>query len=167
MDAKFNATNTSQYNIYDKCYRGKNDSSGLKYVNTGCEDEAGLMTYLNDPQVQQNWNIKDTREWKPCNNKVFAAYLSSGKNCYFLLPELIKSHLRIVTFLSYSVDLLRRSWLQSPNHFNDQMGQTTQRLAPTSHSQKLEIMVGSWKAQRRRSSRWVYLGDRRIHVCIS
>ena len=38
LDNKFNDTNTSAYNIYDKCYRGKNDSGNLGYVNTGCED---------------------------------------------------------------------------------------------------------------------------------
>lgn len=70
LDNKFSVTNTSSYNIYDKCYKGQNDSSSLKYVNTGCEDEAGLMNYLNDPHVQMNWNIR-AKEWKPCNNKVF------------------------------------------------------------------------------------------------
>lgn len=58
LDNKFNATNTSEYNIYDKCYKGQNDSVTLSYVNTGCEDDAGLINYLNDPIVQENWNIR-------------------------------------------------------------------------------------------------------------
>jgi len=49
------------YNIYDKCYKSKTNSSRLGYVNTGCEDEAGLLTYLNDPHVKQNWNINPNR----------------------------------------------------------------------------------------------------------
>jgi hypothetical protein len=70
MDKIFNDTNTSPYNIYDKCYRGQNDSSN--YINTGCEDNAGLMTFLNDPNVQDNWNIQPNSTWQPCNNKVFS-----------------------------------------------------------------------------------------------
>jgi hypothetical protein len=34
LDSLFNDTNTSAYNIYDKCYKGQNDS--LSYLNTGC-----------------------------------------------------------------------------------------------------------------------------------
>jgi len=53
LDSQFNDTNTSAYNIYSKCYKGQNDSvSNLEYVNTGCEDDAGILTYLNDPVVQ-------------------------------------------------------------------------------------------------------------------
>jgi hypothetical protein len=44
------------YNIYDKCYKTKTNSSN--YVNTGCEDDEGILTYLNDDNVKKNWNIK-------------------------------------------------------------------------------------------------------------
>lgn len=103
LDAKFNATETSEYNIYDKCYKGQNDSVG--YVNTGCEDEAGLVNYLNDPVVQGNWNIR-AKEWRPCNSRIYEAYLT-GKNSYYLLPTLIKSNLRIVNFYLIVVGLFR------------------------------------------------------------
>lgn len=116
MDSKFNDTNTSEYNIYDKCYRGQNDSVDLSYVNTGCEDEAGLITYLNDPHVQESWNIRP-KEWKPCSSKVFEAYLS-GKNSYYLLPVLIQSHLRIVIFFIILVDLFRRFRFKSSYFIN-------------------------------------------------
>ena len=56
LDAFFNTTNSSMYNIYDKCYKSKTTS--VNYVNTGCEDNAGIMTFLNDPNVKKNWNIK-------------------------------------------------------------------------------------------------------------
>lgn len=35
MDTIFNATNSSMYNVYDKCYKTKN-TTGLNYINTGC-----------------------------------------------------------------------------------------------------------------------------------
>jgi len=44
------------YNIYDKCYKSKTNSSS-NYVNTGCEDNEGIMNYLNDKNVRNNWNI--------------------------------------------------------------------------------------------------------------
>lgn len=44
------------YNLYDKCYKTKN-TTGLKYVNTGCEDDAGITNFLNDPSVKKNWNF--------------------------------------------------------------------------------------------------------------
>lgn len=108
LDSKFNDLNTSEYNIYDKCYRGKNDSIDLSYVNTGCEDEAGLVNYMNDVHFQGNWNIRP-KEWKPCNTKVFQAYLS-GKNSYYLLPTLIQNSLRIVSFLFYFSGCIQAIW---------------------------------------------------------
>lgn len=54
LNKLFDATNTSMYNIYDKCYKTKKTSN---YVNTGCEDNEGIMDYLNDKNVQKNWNI--------------------------------------------------------------------------------------------------------------
>ena len=44
------------YNIYDNCYKSK--TTDTQYINTGCEDNAGIMTFLNDPNVRKNWNIK-------------------------------------------------------------------------------------------------------------
>jgi hypothetical protein len=29
----------------------------LSYINTGCEDDVGVITFLNDPVVKKNWNI--------------------------------------------------------------------------------------------------------------
>ena len=48
------------YNIYDKCYKTPNltDDDNLEYINTGCEDNAGIMTFLNDHVVKQKWNIQ-------------------------------------------------------------------------------------------------------------
>jgi hypothetical protein len=48
------------YNIYDKCYKSKNSASD-NYINTGCEDNAGIMTFLNDKNVRANWNIVTTK----------------------------------------------------------------------------------------------------------
>ena len=94
MDELFDNCTTSPYNIYDKCWRGKNDTGN--YVNTGCEDEAGIMNYLNDPTVKQNWNIRSDKEWLPCNKKVFHEYHGDSKNMYYMLSDLIKNQLRIV-----------------------------------------------------------------------
>ena len=94
LDDFFNTTNTSMYNIYDKCYRGQNDSSN--YVNTGCEDNAGIMTFLNDKTVRANWNIKEgAKEWQPCNVNIYNNF-HTGNGSYHLLSYLIKNNLRIV-----------------------------------------------------------------------
>jgi hypothetical protein len=45
------------YNIYDKCYKTRNDSEELEYVNTGCEDNVGILSFLNDANTKKNWNI--------------------------------------------------------------------------------------------------------------
>lgn len=45
IDKDINATNTSAYNIYSKCY---NTSSSSNTINLGCEDESGATNYLND-----------------------------------------------------------------------------------------------------------------------
>ena len=96
MDELFNNTRSSPYNIYSKCWRGKNDTRP-NYVNTGCEDIAGIENYLNDPIVRDNWNIRDgAPEWLPCNNRVFHEYHGDAKNIYWMMPDLIKSGLRIV-----------------------------------------------------------------------
>ena len=106
MNKLFDATNTSMYNIYGKCYKAKN-TTGLKYVNTGCEDDAGLVNFLNDPSVKKNWNFMD-KEWVPCNRTVFDEY-RSGQNCFHLLPDLIKNKLRIVRIYLYSGSILEIS----------------------------------------------------------
>lgn len=69
LDGIFNNTNSSMYNIYDKCY--KSQTTDYQYVNTGCEDNAGIMTFLNDPNVKKNWNIDTKKEWAPCDSHVF------------------------------------------------------------------------------------------------
>lgn len=100
LNKEFIATNTSMYNIYNKCYKAKN-TTGLKYVNTGCEDDAGLTNFLNDPSVKKNWNLLADKEWTACNTTVFDEY-KSGQNSFHLLPDLIKNKLRIVRILLYS-----------------------------------------------------------------
>ena len=57
MDKQFNQTNSSMYNIYNKCYKTKNDTFEDNYINTGCEDDLGVVNFLNDPNVKKNWNI--------------------------------------------------------------------------------------------------------------
>lgn len=69
MDKQFNATSTSMYNLYDKCYKSANQSSN--YINTGCEDTFGVVTFLNDPLIKKRWNINTEKEWTPCNNKIY------------------------------------------------------------------------------------------------
>ena len=103
MDGYFNQTNTSMYNIYDKCYKTPNvtEEDDLEYINTGCEDNAGIMTFLNDAHVKENWNIKEQKEWQPCNKKIFMEY-QGDRNAFDHLPFLIKNHLRIVCFLIFS-----------------------------------------------------------------
>lgn len=104
LNKQFKDTNTSMYNIYDKCYKAKN-TTGLKYVNTGCEDDAGITNFLNDPSVKEHWNFLANKEWTPCNTTVFEEY-RSGQNCFHLLPELIKNKIRIVRILLYSGSFL-------------------------------------------------------------
>lgn len=57
MDTQFNKTNSSMYNIYSQCYKTSNSSMEENYINTGCEDEVGILTFLNDANVKKNWNI--------------------------------------------------------------------------------------------------------------
>ncbi len=71
MDTQFNKTNSSMYNIYSKCYKVVNDTFEDNYVNTGCEDNVGILTFLNDPNVKKNWNIESDKEWEPCNKNIF------------------------------------------------------------------------------------------------
>lgn len=106
------------YNLYDKCYKTKN-TTGLKYVNTGCEDDAGITNFLNDPSVKKNWNFLENKEWMPCNTTVFEEY-RSGQNSFHLLPELIKNKLRIWVFSgdldSYIPITGTRRWVDELRH---------------------------------------------------
>ena len=79
MDKKFNETNSSMYNIYDRCYKTQNSSSN--YINTGCEDHIGILTFFNEPSTRKRWNIKGDTEWTPCNKKVFLQY-HGARNAY-------------------------------------------------------------------------------------
>lgn len=92
------------YNIYSQCYKTPNSSQEDNYINTGCEDDLGVLNFLNNPNVKKNWNIDVDKEWQPCNKNIFMEYL--GKvNAYQLLPFLIKNHLRIVSLLLFSGSL--------------------------------------------------------------
>ena len=95
MDKDYNATNTSAYNIYATCYPNKDDT-----INLGCEDETGPINYLNDPDFQRNWNIKDIegKRWEPCSKKVWDAYVG-GNGTYHMLSELIKDGMRMVNVM--------------------------------------------------------------------
>lgn len=93
LDGYFNATNSSMYNIYDKCYKSKTPT--IEYVNSGCEDNAGIMTFLNDPNVRKNWNIESDKEWNPCNATVYDEYLGRN-NSEWLYPFLIQNKVKIV-----------------------------------------------------------------------
>lgn len=98
MDTIFNKTSTSMYNIYSRCYRTINDTFEDNYINTGCEDNVGILTFLNDPNVKKNWNILTDKEWQPCNMNVFREY--QGKtHVYDLLPFFITNKLRIVLII--------------------------------------------------------------------
>ena len=55
MDKNFNATNTSPYNIYSKCYHPKNNT--VNVMNTGCEDEEGVLKFFNTDNFKNFWNI--------------------------------------------------------------------------------------------------------------
>lgn len=48
IDSSVNATNTSAYNIYSKCYSNNKSNT----INLGCEDETGATSYLNDPHFR-------------------------------------------------------------------------------------------------------------------
>jgi len=112
LDGYFNDTNSSLYNIYDKCYKSKNTSR--QYINTGCEDNAGLTTFLNDPSVKKNWNIDTTKEWAPCDDNVFKEYLGKN-NSYWIFPLLIQNKLKIVQFLLFSGSTRETSTPTSPS----------------------------------------------------
>ena len=113
MDGYFNATNTSMYNIYDKCYKTVNESlEELDYINSGCEDHAGITTFLNDPFVKKKWNIDNPKEWEPCNSKIIMEY-QGDRNAYDHLPFLIKNHLRIVCSFLFSGSIREISTLMS------------------------------------------------------
>ena len=60
MDKQFNDTETSIYNIYTKCYRTGNKTDS---INTGCIDEQGIIDYLNDPNVKDEWNVDKDKVW--------------------------------------------------------------------------------------------------------
>ena len=112
MDKKFNETNSSMYNIYDRCYKTQNSSSN--YINTGCEDHIGILTFFNEPSTRKRWNIKGDTEWTPCNKKVFLQY-HGARNAYQILPLLIEKKLRIVIILIFSGFILETSTLMSPS----------------------------------------------------
>jgi hypothetical protein len=42
------------------------------------------------------WNIRP-KEWKPCNAKIFEAYVAS-QNCYHILPFIIQNNVRLVIY---------------------------------------------------------------------
>jgi hypothetical protein len=86
LDDIFDATKSPTFNIYDKCYKSNTtQNSEVKYVNTNCEDNIGIMTYLNDPNVKKNWNIPEDKAWTPCNDQIYAEY-RNGNNSYWIYP---------------------------------------------------------------------------------
>lgn len=101
MDTIFNKTNSSMYNVYSKCYKTVNDTFEDNYINTGCEDNVGILTFLNDPNVKKNWNIDSDKEWEPCNRNVFREY-QGRTHVYDMLPFFITNKLRIVPSFLFS-----------------------------------------------------------------
>jgi hypothetical protein len=99
LNKLFNATNSSMYNIYDKCYKAK--PTEFSYVNTGCEDEAGIVNFLNDPSIRNKFNINVEKEWVPCNFTVFEQY-HGRNNSFWIYPFLIQNKLKIVQFVLFS-----------------------------------------------------------------
>lgn len=93
IDKEVNATNTSAYNIYAKCWN--KDKAG-NTINLGCEDESGAINYLNDPLFRTNWNIREGKTWAPCDIKIWNQY-HSGNGSLHLINGLIKDGLRFVT----------------------------------------------------------------------
>lgn len=93
LDKNYNATNTSAYNIYAKCYK----AAGSNTINMGCEDEVGPITYLNDADFKRNWNIREIEghKWEPCSERIWGEYTGSN-GTYHLLDGLIKDHMRVV-----------------------------------------------------------------------
>lgn len=66
MDKNFNATNTSAYNIYSKCYFSANQT-----INDRCEDEEGMLKFFNTAEFKQYWNIKNEKTWEVCNKTIW------------------------------------------------------------------------------------------------
>lgn len=82
IDKDVNATNTSAYNIYSKCY---NTSKTIENtINLGCEDEEGTTNYLNDPHFKENWNIRDGTTWKPCSVKIWNEYVTGNGSIHLI-----------------------------------------------------------------------------------
>lgn len=117
MDKDYNATNTSAYNIYNKCYK-----SPANTINLGCEDETGPITYLNDADFKRNWNIKEIEghKWEPCSQKVWTEYVGSNGS-YHLMEGLIKDNMRIVLIVLSLVGLFRRYGLDCAHHRHQEM----------------------------------------------
>lgn len=122
IDKEVNATNTSAYNIYAKCWNNNNKSNT---INLGCEDESGATAYLNDPHFRQNWNIREGITWKPCDLKIWNEY-HSGNGSLHLVDGLIKDGLRFVLFSLILVGLQRRYGFNYPCHRHQGLDQLLQ-----------------------------------------
>ena len=102
MDKIFDATLSPTFNIYDKCYKSNTTmKSEVNYVNTNCEDNIGLMTFFNDPNVKKNWNIPVDKDWAPCNDQIYVEY-RNGNNSYWIYPYLIQNKIRVVMISLFS-----------------------------------------------------------------
>lgn len=94
IDKDVNATNTSAYNIYGKCY----NTTKANTINLGCEDETGATAYFNDVHFKQNWNIREGKAWTPCSINIWNEY-HNGNGSLHLINDLIKDNMRFVKIL--------------------------------------------------------------------
>jgi hypothetical protein len=68
LDAFWNSTNSSTYNIYAKCYKSQNSSENI--VSLSCDDEKGIMLLLNDEMFQNTIHVTPGN-WSVCNKTIF------------------------------------------------------------------------------------------------
>ena len=84
LDKLFDSTNSSMYNIYDKCYK----SDKVDLHNTVCVDESAIVTVLNDPGFQTALHVNQVA-YKVCNDLVRSSFEGSSDGSYSIYKELI------------------------------------------------------------------------------
>ncbi len=144
FDSKFQATNTSSYNIYAKCYKGQGNSM---VPNTGCEDEDGIITFLNDAGIQTKMHVIPGN-WTVCNPNLRRNYHDGNKNgSEWIYKYLIQQKkYRIVLIRLIVVLVLGRSGQPCASVLNHQVADALEGGYRYPCQETLERVVGSRQA---------------------
>jgi carboxypeptidase C (cathepsin A) len=99
IDKLFDSTNSSAYNIYEKCYKAAG--------NPICEDESAILTVLNDDGFQTALHVTNGN-FSVCNQNVSDNYVGNPQGSYSIIKELLAA--KKYKIVRCFVNLVRLLW---------------------------------------------------------